>query len=448
MASDPILIKGAYLVNEGRIFQADVLMESGKITRIDQNISGLKQNYQEIQAEGKYLLPGIIDNHVHFREPGLTHKGNIRSESAAAVAGGVTSFMEMPNTNPQTVSLDRLWDKYDLADHHSYGNYAFYLGATNDNLEEIKRANTHDICGIKIFMGSSTGNMLVDNEAVLSDIFGKSKHLIAIHAEDETKIAENWEAVKAHYETEIPIEAHPKIRDEEACYIASDKAIKLAREKRARLHVLHLTTGKEISLFDNQAPSGEKMITTEACVHHLYFSSADYTTYGNKIKCFPAIKDADNRKALWQGLLDGHIDQIASDHSPHTMSEKQQTYLQAPGGIPMIQFNLPLLLEQVQDGHISLPTLVGKMAHNPAINYNVQNRGFLREGYQGDCVLVDFDKATPVNQDTILSLCQWSPFENQSFSAAVTHTFVNGSLIYNNGQIIGEVAGEPLSFSH
>ncbi len=442
----PILIKEALVVNEGQIFTADVLLNNGYIDRIANSISGLQGNFKEIPAKGKYLLPGIIDNHVHFREPGLTHKGTIRSESAAAVAGGVTSFMEMPNTIPQATTLDRVREKHKLADKFSYNNYAFYLGASNDNLEEIKQANEENLCGVKIFMGSSTGNMLVDDEATLSEIFGNSRHLVAIHAEDEAIIAENFKKVRQKYGDEIPIEAHPEIRDAKACFEASKKAISLAREKNTRLHVLHLTTADEIPLFNEGGRPGSKQITTEVCVHHLHFSSEDYERLGNKIKCFPAIKNPEHRKALWEGLLEGSIDQIASDHAPHTLKEKNQPHLEAPGGIPMIQFNLPLLLEYFRQGDISLPVIVEKMCHNPALNYQVEERGFLKEGYKADCLLVDLNKRQPVNQENIFSTCGWSPFEGRTFPASVTHTFVNGHLVYQEGAIVSEGKGEKLNF--
>lgn len=446
-STETILIKDAHLVNEGRIYPADVLLKDGYIQQIGEGISSPKEAFREIPANGQYLLPGIIDNHVHFREPGLTHKGNIRSESAAAVAGGVTSFMEMPNTVPQAVDLDRVNEKDNLAAQSSYGNYAFYMGATNDNLEAIKQANDHNLCGIKIFMGSSTGNMLVDDEDTLADIFGTSRHLIAIHAEDEEVIADNFKQVRAKYGDDIPIDAHPEIRNERGCYEASVKAIDLAKANNTRLHILHLTTGDEVPLFDNHGEPGNKQITTEACVHHLHFSADDYSEYGNQIKCFPAIKGSEHRKALWEGLRDGHIDQIASDHAPHTKGEKQAPYLDAPGGIPMIQFNLPLMLSYCQKGALDLSTLVQKMCHNTALNYGVKGRGFLREGYAADCVLVDFNTPQQVNEQTILSLCGWSPFQGKAIAASVTHTFVNGFLVYQNGNIVGKPRGQAIHFS-
>ncbi len=443
---ETILIKDAHLVNEGQIYQADVLLKDGFIQKIAKDIGSPKEAFREIPAHGQYLLPGIIDNHVHFREPGLTHKGNIRTESAAAAAGGVTSFMEMPNTIPQAINLERVKDKYELAARASYGNYAFYLGATNDNLDEIKRANDHDLCGIKIFMGSSTGNMLVDDHETLANIFDASRHLIAIHAEDEDVIAKNFKKVQAKYGSEIPVEAHPEIRDEKGCYEASRKAIRLARENNTRLHILHLTTGDEVPLFDDKGEPGNKQITTEACVHHLHFSTDDYPDLGNQIKCFPAIKGPEHRSALWKGLLDGHIDQIASDHAPHTLDEKNAPYLDAPGGIPMIQFNLPLMLEYCKQGKITLPKIVEKMCHNTALNYGVKERGFLKEGYRADCVLVDWGKPQKADKSRILSLCGWSPFESKEFPASVTHTIINGRLVYKHGEMVGEKSGEPLAF--
>lgn len=429
------------------MYTADVLLKDGYISRIASNIPAPSENHDQVDADGLYLFPGVIDNHVHFREPGLTHKGDIRTESRAAVAGGVTSTMEMPNTNPQTIGPEALRDKYDRAAATSWTNHAFYLGATNDSLEAIKAINEKDICGIKVFMGSSTGNMLVDQPEVLDSILNTSRHLIAVHAEDENVIRENEKAIRDTTPGEIPIEAHPEIRDANGCYQASDRIIQMARERNARLHILHLTTADELKLFDSTTPVAEKLITTEACVHHLWFNSADYGRYGNKLKCFPAIKDAQHQQALMEGLKQGTIDQVASDHAPHTLMEKQRSYEEAPGGIPMVQHNLPAMMAFHKKGELSLPQIAEKMAHNPAKTYKVRERGFLKEGYKADCVVVDPDQPLRVHPDNLEYKAQWSPFEGHVFPGSITHTFVNGVLAYHQGTLMDQPPAEPLRFA-
>lgn len=444
--SRPILLKQPFVVNEGAVTPADVLFKDGRISRIASNITPPKQYHQEIQAEGQYLLPGVIDNHVHFREPGLTHKGTIQTESRAAVAGGVTATMEMPNTKPQTIDHEALNDKYQRAAATSWTNHAFYLGATLDNLEAIKQANDSNICGVKVFMGSSTGNMLVDDPEVLGQILRESRHLIAVHAENEQRIQARTKSFGDQYPKGLPIEMHPVIRDAQACYDASKLILDMAREKGARLHILHLTSGEEVPLFDAETPVHQKKITTEACVHHLWFSCDDYGRWGNKLKCYPAIKHAQHQEALLAGLKSGHIDQIASDHAPHTLLEKQRGYSEAPGGIPMVQHNLPAMLAFCNQNYLTLPEVVEKMAHNPAKTYKVQERGFLREGYKADSVLVDLDRSLRVGASHLFSKAQWSPFQDTVFPSSITHTFVNGQLAFHNGVMIDQPQTEPLRF--
>ncbi len=444
--SRPILLKQPFVVNEGSVNKADVLFKDGRIYRIDDNIAPPQENYLEIQAEAQYLLPGVIDNHVHFREPGLTHKGTIQTESKAAIAGGVTATMEMPNTKPQTIDHEALNDKYQRGAATSWTNHAFYLGATLDNLEVIKQANEANICGVKIFMGSSTGNMLVDDPEVLGKILEESRHLIAVHAENEQRIQERSEKFSEKYTGGLPIEMHPVIRDGQACYDASKLIMNMAREKGARLHILHLTSSEEVPLFDAKRPVHQKKITTEACVHHLWFSSDNYARWGNKLKCYPAIKDAQHQKALLAGLKSGQIDQIASDHAPHTLLEKQRGYSDAPGGIPMVQHNLPAMLAFYKQNELALTEVVEKMAHNPARTYKVQERGFLREGYKADGVLVELDRPQRVRTSNLFSKAQWSPFQDMVFPSSITHTFVNGQLAFQNGVITDQPQTEPLSF--
>ncbi len=444
MSSHTYLIKNAWLINEGAERITDVLIKNGRIEKIDPSQRAPSEQHETINAAGQYLFPGIIDNHVHFREPGLTSKGDLLTESQAALAGGITSTMEMPNTNPPVTDLERLQEKFDLASQKCLTNYSFYLGASNDNLETLKRANDLDICGVKVFMGSSTGNMLVDDKKMLEKILSNVKNLVAVHAEDEQVIKDNLYTIKRIYGEDPPIEAHPKIRDERACYDASNQIINLARKYRSRLHILHVTTQEELGLFDT-APLEEKYITAEACVHHLYFDNRDYEKFGNKIKCFPSIKEPRHKKGLLQGLKEGKLDMIASDHAPHLLNEKDTNYLNAPGGIPMIQHTLPIMLKFYHQGLVSLPFIAAKMAHNPALAYGIKDRGFLREGYYGDCTLVDPASSYAVHKDNIHYKCNWSPFEGSELPAKVTHTFVNGNLVYENNQF-GKQSGMQLSF--
>ena len=425
-----VLIKNATIVNEGELKNGDVLIEAGRISLIEGTIND--EADLEINAEGKYLLPGIIDDQVHFREPGLTHKATIGSEAKAAVAGGVTTFMEMPNTKPPALTQALLEEKYQIAANSSLANYSFFMGVSNDNLDEVLRTDPKSVCGIKVFMGSSTGNMLVDNKLTLERLFRDAPMLIAAHCEDENTIKINLENYRFKYGENIPVEMHPEIRSEEACYISSSFAVGLAKQLNTRLHILHISTAMEIDLFDNIHPLPAKKITSEVCVHHLWFDSEDYARFGNKIKCNPAIKNALNRKALLKGLLDDRLDIIATDHAPHTREEKQSNYLEAPSGIPLVQHPLNMMLEFYHQGFISLEKIVEKMCHNPAICFGIKDRGFIREGYWADLVLVDLDDPWMVEKPNIYYQCHWSPFEGQKFQSKVTHTFVNGHLVFQN----------------
>lgn len=440
-----ILIKHAQVVNEGEQRALDILIKDGRIEKIAGTID--QKADQEINAEGLHLFPGLIDDQVHFREPGLTYKADIFTESRAAVAGGTTSFMEMPNTVPNTLTQKLLQDKYDIAQDTSLANYSFFMGAANDNLDEVLKTNPRDVCGIKVFMGSSTGNMLVDNEKALEAIFSQAPTLIATHCEDEATIQANLAAYKAKYGDEVTIEMHPLIRSEEACYLSSSKAVELAKKNNTRLHILHISTAKEIALFRNDIPLEEKRITAEACIHHLWFSDADYKTKGNFIKWNPAVKTANDRDAILKAVLDGHIDVIATDHAPHTFEEKSQPYLQAPSGGPLVQHALQALLDMVNEGKMTLEQLVQKSAHNTARLFQIEQRGFIREGYWADLVLVDLNKPYTVTKDNILSKCGWSPFENHSFSSTIEHTFVSGNLAYSNGKILEVGSGHRLLFN-
>ncbi|MGN5955180.1 dihydroorotase [Sphingobacterium lactis] len=440
-----ILIKHAQVVNEGEQRALDILIKDGRIEKIAGTID--QKADQEINAEGLHLFPGLIDDQVHFREPGLTYKADIFTESRAAVAGGTTSFMEMPNTVPNTLTQKLLQDKYDIAQDTSLANYSFFMGAANDNLEEVLKTNPRDVCGIKVFMGSSTGNMLVDNEKALEAIFSQAPTLIATHCEDEATIQANLAAYKAKYGDEVTIEMHPLIRSEEACYLSSSKAVELAKKNNTRLHILHISTAKEIALFRNDIPLEEKRITAEACIHHLWFSDADYKTKGNFIKWNPAVKTANDRDAILKAVLDGHIDVIATDHAPHTFEEKSQPYLQAPSGGPLVQHALQALLDMVKEGKMTLEQLVQKSAHNTARLFQIEQRGFIREGYWADLVLVDLNKPYTVTKDNILSKCCWSPFENHTFSSTIEHTFVSGNLAYSNGKILEVGSGHRLLFN-
>ena len=426
------LIKNALLVNEGTIHESDLLIREDFIARIDKDISD--PTARVIDAKGKYLLPGLIDDQVHFREPGLTPKGDIASESRAALAGGITSYMEQPNTVPQTTTIEKLEAKFDLASNSSFANYSFLLGGTNDNLEELKRLDKNACSGIKLFLGSSTGNMLVDDEEVLENIFRSTELVISAHCEDEATIRNNLAAYKERFGEDIPVRYHPEIRSAEACYLSSSKAVRLAEKTGARLHVFHLSTGRETVLFRNDIPLQDKKITAEVCIHHLWFSDEDYKEKGNLIKWNPAVKTVSDREQLWQALLDDRIDVVATDHAPHTLDEKRNPYIQAPSGGPLVQHALPAMLEKYRDGKISLETIVLKMSHNPAILFRVEKRGFLREGYFADLVLVDINSSWEVNAGNIAYKCGWSPFEGQKFSSEVTHTFVNGHLAYEDGR--------------
>ncbi|ADB41352.1 dihydroorotase [Spirosoma linguale] len=441
-----LLIRNARLVNEGRVVETDVLIKDGFITKLG---SGLSDAHSDkiIDAGGNYLLPGVIDDQVHFREPGLTHKATIGSEARAAVAGGVTSFMEMPNTVPNALTQELLADKYAIAARTSLANYSFFMGASNDNLDEVLRTNTADVCGIKVFMGSSTGNMLVDNEQVLDQLFKESPMLIATHCEDEATVRANAEHYKAEYGEQATAGLHPLIRNEEACLRSSSLAVELAKRHNTRLHILHISTADELALFRNDIPLTEKRITAEVCVHHLWFDSEDYARLGNQIKCNPAIKAPYHKEALLAGLLDDRLDIIATDHAPHTWAEKQQHYWQAPAGLPLVQHPLLLMLDFVKQGKLSIETLVRKMSHAPADCFQIDRRGYVREGYWADLVLVDPVRPITVAKENILYQCGWSPLEGHTFGASVTHTIVSGRLVYENGRFMTDQPGERMMFT-
>ena len=439
------LIKNATIVNEGSSFVGDLLVENGIIKKIGSSIT--TNSMTVIDASGKYLIPGLIDDQVHFREPGLTHKATIDSESRAAVAGGITTFIEMPNTVPQATNQQLLQDKFNIAEKTSYANYSFMFGGTNDNLEELLKTDPKTVAGIKLFLGSSTGNMLVDNLEVLEKIFSSTKLIISVHCEDEETIKKNTAEHKAQYGENIPIELHPVIRSEEACYLSSSRAIELAKKTGARLHVFHVSTAKETTLFRNDIPLEEKQITSEVCVHHLWFSDQDYKEKGTHIKWNPAVKTAADRQGLWKALLDDRLDIIATDHAPHTLEEKSNSYLKAPSGGPLVQHALLALLEKVSEKVISIEKLVEKACHNPAIIFQIENRGFIREGYYADLVLIDLKAPQTVCKENILYKCGWSPFEGTTFSSSVTHTFVNGVLIYHEGVFNNEVKGKRITFN-
>jgi dihydroorotase len=439
------LIKNATIVNEGSSFVGDVLIENGVIKKVDSFITPSSNTV--IDASGKYLIPGLIDDQVHFREPGLTHKATIGSESRAAVAGGITTFIEMPNTVPQATNQQLLQDKFNIAEKTSYANYSFMFGGTNDNLEELLKTDPKTVAGIKLFLGSSTGNMLVDNLEVLEKIFSSTKLIISVHCEDEETIKKNTADHKALYGEHIPIELHPIIRSEEACYLSSSRAIALAKKTGARLHVFHLSTAKETALFRNDIPLEEKQITSEVCVHHLWFSDEDYKEKGTHIKWNPAVKTAADREGLWTALLDDRLDIIATDHAPHTLEEKSNSYLKAPSGGPLVQHALLALLEKVSEKVISIEKLVEKACHNPAIIFQIENRGFIKEGYYADLVLIDPKAPQTVCKENILYKCGWSTFEGTTFSSSVTHTFVNGVLMYHEGTFNDDVKGKRITFN-
>ncbi|MDP4283351.1 MAG: dihydroorotase [Bacteroidota bacterium] len=446
------LLKQISVVNENKISEKDIYIKNGRIEKIGNSI-GVKEKVTEINGEGKYLFPGVIDDQVHFREPGLTQKATIYTESKAAVAGGVTSFMEMPNTIPNALTGAILEEKYEIAKHNSLANYSFYMGVSNTNAEEVLRINKkkREVCGVKIFMGSSTGNMLVDSEPALHKIFSESELLIATHCEDEKIIKENYRQIKSIKPNLSPAD-HPVIRDENACYTSSSFAVSLAKKYNSRLHILHISTEKELELFTNTIPLTEKRITSEVCVHHLHFTAEDYDKHGYFIKCNPAIKEAKNKEALWKGLLDGRLDVIATDHAPHTFEEKQGPYEHAHSGLPLVQHPLLIMLSYYKDGIISLEKIAEKMSHAVADCFKIKDRGYIREGYFADLVVVDIHKSTTVKKENILYKCGWSPFEGTIFPASILQTFVNGNSVYSqdygNTNWDESIKGERLSFNH
>ena len=440
------LIVNANIVNEGKVFQGDVLINDEYIEQIGKQLPATDVK-RVIDAKGHFLLPGAIDDQVHFREPGLTHKGTIHSEARAAVAGGVTSFMEMPNTNPPTFTQALLEDKYQIASRTSLANYSFYIGASNDNLDEVMKTDLSQVCGLKIFMGSSTGNLLVDKPEMLEAFFSRFPGLIATHCEDEATIRANSAVYQEKYGEDVPVEFHPAIRSAEACYKSSSFAVAMARKFNTRLHILHISTAKETELFDNTIPLAEKRITAEACIHHLWFNDRDYKRLGTLIKWNPAVKTADDQAGVFAALLDGRIDVIATDHAPHTFHEKQNHYFKAPSGGPLVQHSLVAMLEFYHQGKISIETIVQKMAHNPATLFRIKDRGFIREGYFADLVLVNPNAVWQVDKTNILAQCGWSPLEDHSFQSKVTHTFVSGHLAYDNGMLNEQKKGKRLNFN-
>ena len=438
------LIRNAQIVNEGQIFRSDVFINDGFIAQISNTI---KANADIIiDADGKYLIPGVIDDQVHFREPGLTHKAEIYTESKAAVAGGITSFMEMPNTKPHTLTQELLEEKYKRASEVSLANYSFFMGASNDNLDEVLKTNPRNVGAVKIFMGSSTGNMLVDNKAVLEKIFKESKMLIAVHCEDEEIVKANAELARQEFGEDVPIEEHPKIRSVEACYKSSSMAIELAKKHDTRLHVFHLSTAKEIELFRNDIPLEEKRITSEVCIHHLWFDDSQYAEKGTHIKWNPAVKSKMDRDQLFQALLDDKLDIIATDHAPHTLEEKDNTYFKAPSGGPLVQHALSAMLEFYHKGKISLEKVIEKMCHAPAVCFQLEGRGFIRKGYAADLVLLNLNNPWEVSKENILYKCNWSPFEGTTFQSKVTHTWINGHLAYKDGHFDESQKGQRLLF--
>jgi dihydroorotase len=439
------LIKDGIVVNENKICQLDILIEDEYISKIEKNITDKADKI--IDAKGLYVLPGIIDDQVHFREPGLTHKGDIYSESKAAVAGGITSFMEMPNTNPPATTLELLENKFCIAKKRSLANYSFFMGASNDNIEEVLKVNPQQVAAIKIFMGSSTGNMLVDDKKTLESIFKNSKMLIAVHCEDEETIKYNTQKAISEFGENIPIEKHPEIRSEEACYKSSSMAVELAKKYNTRLHVFHISTEKELDLFKNNLTIEKKRITCEVCIHHLWFEKSDYKKKGALIKWNPSVKNKSDRDALLNAIIENKIDVIATDHAPHTIEEKNNTYLKCPSGGPLVQHALNAMLELVKKQKISLEKVVEKMSHHPAICFQIEKRGFIRKNYFADLILVDRNSSWQVDKSNILYKCKWSPFEGQKFSSRVTHTFVNGHLAYTNGTFDESKKGKRLLFN-
>jgi dihydroorotase len=441
-----ILIKNAKIVNENSIFLGDVLIDGEFIVEVNSSITLDEKDITVIDANQQYLIPGLIDDQVHFREPGLTHKANIETESRAAIAGGITTFIEMPNTVPQATTQELLEEKFKIAAKTSYANFSFMFGGTNDNLEELLKTDPKKVAAIKLFLGSSTGNMLVDNEQVLEKIFSSTDMLIAVHCEDEATVKKNLEEQKAIYGEDIPIELHPIIRSEEACYLSSSKAIELAKKTGARLHVFHLSTAKETTLFRNDIPLEEKKITAEVCIHHLWFDDSDYAEKGTHIKWNPAVKTKSDREGLWKALLDDRIDVIATDHAPHTLEEKNNKYASAPSGGPLVQHALPALLNKCKEGKITIEKIVEKMCHNPAKLFQIEKRGYIKKGYYADLVLVDTNSPWTVTRENVLYKCGWSPFEGTTFQSKISRTFVNGHLMYDQGKFNDTIKGKRITF--
>jgi len=440
-----IIFKNARIVNEGKIIEGDLLVSNERIEKVGGTIS--LASAKEIDCNGKMLMPGIVDDQVHFREPGMTYKADIATESAAAVAGGVTSFMEMPNTKPSCLTQELLQNEYDIGRDTAYCNYSFFMGASNDNIEEVLKTDPKSVCGVKVFMGSSTGNMLVDNPTTLTNIFSNVDMLIATHCEDESTIRKNEEWYKSTFgEDKVDAREHPYIRNVEGCYLSSSMAVELAKKHDARLHILHISTAKELELFGNDRPLKEKRITSEVCVHHLHFDAAQYPELGNKIKCNPAIKERYNREALFEALLDDRLDIIATDHAPHTMDEKNKPYFNAPSGLPLVQHSLNVMLGFYQEGKISLEKIIEKMCHAPTDCFELMERGYIREGYYADLALVDLEEKWTVNKSNILYKCGWSPLENNELKGRVTDTYVNGNLVYQNGKVLQQGKGQRLMF--
>lgn len=441
----PTLIKNALIINEAKSYHADLLIKNDRIEKISEN--GISDNnYEIIEAERLWLIPGVIDDQVHFREPGLTHKATIKSEAAAAVAGGTTSFMEMPNTVPNAVTQQLLEEKYAIASQSSLANYSFFMGATNNNLDEVLKTNPLNVCGVKVFMGSSTGNMLVDNPDALENLFKNSQMLIATHCEDEKVIKDNLEEYISKYGENIQPKHHPEIRNVDACYNSSKYAIELAKKFNTRLHILHISTGKEIELFENNIELSKKRITSEVCVHHLTFDDSEYNTLGNKIKCNPAIKNITDKQKLWQALNNDFLDIIATDHAPHTLEEKNNKYINSPSGLPLVQHSLQIMIDHCKNGKISKEKLVEKMCHAPAVCFNIENRGYIREGYFADLVLLNPNKSYTVSKDNILYKCAWSPFDGKTFSSSIDSTFINGIKVFEKNAFISNVNGRRLEF--
>lgn len=438
------ILKNARIVNESTITEGDLLIKNGRIERMDAIIDSDVR--QEIDVEGNFVIPGIIDDQVHFREPGLTHKANIATESRAAVAGGVTSFMEMPNTKPQATTQSKLAEKYEIAANVSPANYSFFMGATNDNVEEVLKTDRNEVCGVKIFMGSSTGNMLVDNQETLDNIFSKVPMLIATHCEDEQTVRANLALAKEKYGANIPFDQHPIIRNTEACYLSSSMAVELAKKYNTRLHILHISTAKELGLFNNNVPLKDKRITSEACVHHMYFNDTYYETHGSKVKCNPAIKSEADRSAIFKAVFDGTIDIIATDHAPHTIEEKSNSYNDAPSGLPLVQHALNIMLDFYHKGEVSMEQIVAKMCHAPADCFRARERGYLREGYHADLAIVDVNEEWTIAKDNILYKCGWSPLEGKTMKGKVKSTYVNGQIVYTNGEVLPFSAGKRMQF--